>query len=161
MSEAKRIGRLAALCAALLVAGLGLAGCGDDEAVDSQPTAVEDSGDSGGSGAGASEEPAPAGEALPDDWPAEFLVPDGTIALVIPMGGGYSLTVEGVDDAQAQGLIDEMVGAGLSTTAGVTDMGNGEWTAEVASGEYRASYAYASGGAGLPNVTITLVPNAS
>lgn len=162
MREMKRARSGAVLCAVLLLSGLGLTGCGDDEAVNAEPTTVDGGGSGAAGGEAAEPETAeqPEGEPLPDDWPAEFLVPDGTIVLVMDLGGGYSVTVEGVDSDQAQGLIDEMIAAGLSTTAGVTDTGNGEWIAEVVGGTHRASYAYAGGGAGLPNVTIMLTPNA-
>lgn len=164
----------AALCAALLLAGLGLGltacGAGGEDAVQEAPSAVQ--GENGSDGSQAAEESSGddggsarsgiTGEPLPDDWPADFLVPDGEIVLVIPIGtgGSYSITVEGVDDGQARGLIDEMVSAGLTTTAGVTETGNGEWIAEVVGSGHRASYAYAGGGAGEPNVTIQLLPDA-
>lgn len=157
-------GRGAALCAALALAVLGLTACGDD-AAQQEPTAVQE--DGGGDGSPATEESgggsAPSGltgEALPDDWPAEFLVPDGEVVLVLPLGDGgyYSVLVEGVDDDQARGLIDEMVAGGLSTTAGVTETGGGAWAAEGTSADRSASYAYATGGAGEPNVTIQVLP---
>lgn len=159
----------AAACALLLAVGTGLTGCGDDGAVREEPTAT--STDSSGQDSPAEaesetesghtgESPSAGldGEPLPSDWPSEFLVPDGTVALVIPLGSGYSVLVEGVDSAHAADLIDRMVANGMSTSSGVTQLGNGEWVAEVVGTAHRASYAYAGGGAGLPNVTITLTP---
>lgn len=159
--------RAAALCAALLLVGAGLTACGGGEPEPSdqteQPAASEE--------AAPAEEEAPVdgpteltGEPLPDGWPTEFLVPYGEVTLVLPIGDGVSVLVEGVDEAQAKGLIDEMVAAGLETTAGVTDAGNGEWVAEVfgttASGDpYRAAYHFEPGGAGLPKVDIMLTPD--
>lgn len=99
----------------------------------------------------------PAGEDLPADWPADILVPDGAIVLVLPMGGGYSIEVDGVDSDQAKGIIADMAAAGL-TTEGPTDLGNDEWTASATGATHTATYAYATGGAGLPNVLIRLMP---
>lgn len=155
-----RSGRALATAAVLLLAltaTFGLAGCGerDDSAVAGSSEASTPSADGAQSEAEESPQATPDGEPLPDDWPAEILVPDGTIVLVIPMGGGYALTVEGVDSEQAKGLIAQMAGAGLQTM-GPTDMGNDEWTAQATSAAYTATYAYASGGAGLPNVAVNL-----
>ena len=170
-----------ALLAAVLAVPLllGLAACGetDDgtgqatdastagEATDgtTQETATDDgaaSGEQDGEPAdGTSDEGTelPAGEDLPADWPADILVPDGAIVLVLPMGGGYSIEVDGVDSDQAKGIIADMAAAGL-TTEGPTDLGNDEWTASATGATHTATYAYATGGAGLPNVLIRLMP---
>lgn len=162
--------RGAAVCAALLLAGLGLTACGDDGAARQEPT-VQDESQGGSADSQAAQEDSDGGgsvpsgltgEPLPDDWPAEILVPDGEVILVLPIGaGGYSVTIEGVDDGQARDLIDRMVSAGFTTTGGVTETGIGEeWVAEVIGAGYMAGYAYAGGGAGLPNVTIQLIPQA-
>ncbi len=44
----------------------------------------------------------------------------------------------------------------IQQTQGVAVLGNDEWTAEVRGATHLATYAYASGGAGLPNVQLTL-----
>lgn len=155
--------RAAVLCAVLLVAGLGLTGCGDDE--QPQPTVTssdEQASESAPAESGdASSAPTSLdGEPLPEDWPANFLVPYGTIKLIIPNGTatGYMILVEGVDDEQARGLIADMVGAGLTEVSAIAESGSGEWNAIVSDGVHQASYAYATGGAGEPNVTIHLDP---
>lgn len=171
-------GRFLALTIAALCIGLGVSGCGTG-ASDSAP--ASDTGASAGAEntQGGSDE-APAGEGdeaeapdsaggdapttltgepLPDGWPSEYLVPFGEVTLVLPIGAGVSVLVEGVDNGQAMGLIDEMVASGLASPAGVTDVGNGEWVAEVTGAGYEATYHYETGGAGLPNVEIMLLPD--
>ncbi|MFT4231405.1 MAG: hypothetical protein QM606_01325 [Leucobacter sp.] len=184
--DRSRVGARAVLPAAVLPAALlaaslaiGLGGCGAQGDPGSQGAgertaseAAPDTAESGSSPSAAGEEAVgeeassdepsgsdelPAGEPLPDDWPADILVPEGSIVLVLPMGGGYALTVEGVDDDQARELIAEMASSGLATE-GPVDLGNGEWTASATSGTHQATYAYAEGGAGLPNVSINLSP---
>lgn len=172
------MGRTAAVAVALALAALGLSGCGDADAASRDSSGADSAsaaqGDRGGatsaprdsgrseapsSGSDASGAPGGAetdGEPLPDDWPEQYLVPGGTIVFVLPMGSGYSVLVEGVDSDQAKGLIDRMAASGLSTDAGVVDMGGGDWTAGVSGAGYSATYAYAGGGAGEPNVTINL-----
>ena len=164
-----RVLRGAVLAALLLVGAVGLTGCGED-AKSPAPASSEGAGSGGTESPGgespsseAPESDAPptetTGQPLPDGWPKEYLVPAGEVVLVQPIGGSVSVLVEGVDSDQAKGLIEQMVAAGLSSASGVAELGNGEWTAEVSGADYRASYAYAGGGAGRPNVTIMLSPD--
>ncbi len=154
--------RLLLLSAVLLIGGLGLTSCGDDSAYQAPST-----GDSETASAAPEQEAEPAaptgldGEPLPDNWPAEFLVPNGTVVLVQNIGNaGYSILIEGVDSDQAKSLIGDMVSSGMTEISGITDMGSGEWVAMVGNAEHQASYAYAGGGAGEPNVSISLTPAA-
>lgn len=166
MGERTEAGRAAARWIAVLMAPAiavplvaGLAACGPKvtaEYADSSDSATDETPEQ----EPAEEEPLdelPASEDLPADWPADILVPDGAIVLVLEVGSGYVMTVEGVDDEQARGLIAEMAGAGLETM-GPTDDGIGGWTASATSATHIATYAYATGGAGLPNVGINLMP---
>ena len=159
--ETKRM-RLLLVGAVLLTCGLGLTSCGDGNASQTPSTS---SGETETVAPEQGAEPtAPTGldgEPLPDNWPAEFLVPNGTVVLVQSIGDtGYSVLVEGVDSDQAQGLIGDMVSSGLTEISSIADMGNGEWAAMVGNAEHQASYAYAGGGAGEPNVWISLTPAA-
>ncbi|MGD9607452.1 MAG: hypothetical protein AB7V10_08220, partial [Leucobacter sp.] len=108
------VGRGSMLVAPLLALSLaaGFAGCGEK----AEPASPDPSESSESAEQAPAEEPAedlPAGEDLPGDWPSDILVPDGSIVLVLEVGGGYSVTVEGVDSDQAKGLIGEMASAGL------------------------------------------------
>lgn len=154
----RRLGRVAS---AAIGAGVGvvlltgLSACGSSSS--SSPTATT-SGDTASASSSVSESQAPSGhtgKALPSDWPSDILVPNGNITLVMQMGTGYSVTVEGVDEAQAKDILTQMKNAGLTVT-GPNDTGNGEWTGTASNGTYTATYAYAGGGAGEPNVIIQL-----
>lgn len=159
----------AAVSIAVAGALFGLAGCGNTGSANPAPESSvagngatqEASEQPSEQATGGNDAPAPTeltGEPLPDDWPSDILVPGGQLVLVLQIGTGYSLTVEGVDSEQAQGLIGQMASAGL-TTEGPTPTGVGEeWTASATSATHTATYAYAGGGAGLPNVAITLLP---
>lgn len=174
--ELPAMGKLPAAFAVALLAGtfgLGLTGCGEKEtedpaaSVESQQTEDSATEDTAAEDSAAAEDDSSApmgltGEPLPADWPEEALVPNGEVILVLEMGGGgYKVVVSGVDDEQARGLIAEMAAAGL-TTDGPTETGIGEeWTADVTTSTRMVSYAYAGGGAGLPEVAITLWPPTS
>jgi len=154
MSKREDVGHWISIASApVLAAGLflGLAACGEKTEAPASDT-----------GAPAEEAPEdeasaelPEGQDLPSDWPSEILVPDGAITVLLEVGSGYALTLEGVDSVQAQGLIAEMATAGLKTE-GPTDLGNDAWTASASNADYSATYAYENGGAGLPKVLINL-----
>lgn len=150
-------GRALAFAAALLLTGVGLVGCGDEEAAEPKGATSEAPAETSEDQQTTDTDSAPQGEPVPADWPAQFLLPDGTITLVLELGSGYQLVIEGVDDDAAQDLITQMTDQGMESR-GVVDLGNGEWAAEVSDGEWSAAYAYATGGAGLPNVAVTLTP---
>lgn len=125
---------------------------GDSATLEASPSvAAEES-------SGTSEETT-AGEAaeLPDGWPAEVLVPAGDVVLATERGGGWDLLVEGIDEAELKGLIEQMTASGY-TSPGITDMGSGAWIAELTGPVGIVDYAYETGGAGLPNVRIVVMP---
>lgn len=153
---AGRRARASALVALALALGAGLTGCG--QATDAEPSSSPDASARSADPAestGPEQQELPESKPLPNDWPGEILVPDGSIVMVTEIGSGYAILVEGVDSDQAKGLIADMASAGL-TVDGPSDMGNDEWTAMATSPGAMATYAYASGGAGLPNVAINL-----
>jgi hypothetical protein len=145
---------LAALAAAsaLLLSGCSSTPAGTDAPADSAP------GDSSVEAPAAPEAPSGGltGEALPDGWPAEVLLPSGELVLVSERGAGWDLLIEGIDEAELTGLLDEMTAAGFESS-GQTDMGSGAWIAELSNGTHVVDYSYESGGAGEPNVHVILV----
>lgn len=161
---------MAAACAALLLVGMGLAGCGDKAAEDPAETAetseqAETPAQESESEAPTEEEgenPSPNASAqqLPADWPERVKVPDGTIALVLPIGKGYKVLIEGVDNMQTQDKLSQMLYEGFDSAKGVVSLGGGAWVAELTDAEWMVAYSYESGGAGQANVTITLTPKA-
>jgi len=147
------------LLGAAVAAILALAGCaGSAPAAQGEPAGAGSSSESATQPQeDSAADPAPqglTGQALPADWPAELLLPSGELVLVLEVGGGYQLLIEGVDEAATIALLDEMAAAGLRLT-GPAEAGEGAWIAEVTGDAHSASYAYASGGAGEPNVTIS------
>jgi len=148
------------LAALVSASALLLTGCGD-AAVSTDPPADSAPADSSVEAPEAPSAPdAPSGgitgEAVPDGWPAEVLLPSGNLVLVMERGTGWDLLIEGIDENELLGLLDEMQTAGF-TTPGVTDMGSGSWVAELTNGTHTVDYSYETGGAGEPNVHVILI----
>lgn len=146
----------------LALAGLLLTGCGGSSSSDSMPPAGASSEIAIAESAAAESDPAQDGAVttaaeVPEGWPAEVLVPAGNTVLTTERGGGWDLLIEGIDEAELKALIERMTAAGF-TTPGITDMGSGAWIAELTGPVGVATYAYETGGAGLPNVRVVFTP---
>lgn len=57
---------------------------------------------------------------LPADFPSEFPLPDGTLTTVYQASGGWSLSYEGVDEAEVDSLVDHYTSEGYEKLMAVT-----------------------------------------
>lgn len=57
---------------------------------------------------------------LPSDFPSDFPLPDGTLTSVFQASGGWSLSYEGVDNAEVESLVDHYTSEGYEKLMAVT-----------------------------------------
>lgn len=118
--------RLLPLAAVALGASLALAGCalipmgpgapGPDLGGDSAGTDSTDSTDSGATGDSDGSFSAGAGVDLPEGWPSEVPVPDGTIVTASHADDTYVLTVSVADEEAARAGSEALQAAGFELT---------------------------------------------
>jgi predicted small lipoprotein YifL len=162
MSFLRRAVALAAVCAL----SFSLTACGDKDDTSKPPADTSSQSDAKSGTKATPDKPtestddAPTsltGKPLPDNWPAEVLVPNGELIIVGKFGTGWTLVVEGINEGQVKEMLDTMASNGFTNKEPVEVAGAG-WTVDSRDDKNLVTYAYATGGAGEPNVQITWTP---